>query len=220
MKLSKETLTLLKNFSSINSNLTIKPGSKITTISAGKNIIADAVVAETFPVSFGIYDLNEFLGTMSLFNDPELEFQESFVLIKEGHNTVKYFSASPSVLQSVPNIKAFPEADIEFELSSSNLTQVQRVASILKVPDFSVVGDGSTIRIQVGDKSNPSGNTYNSDLAPTDKTFVANFKVDNLKMLGYDYHVAIGGKKIGRFEAKMADLVYYCALELDSTFDF
>lgn len=220
MQLSKETLAVFKNFASINSNLTVKPGSKLMTISTGNNIIAEAVVAEQFPIEFGIYDLNEFLGAMSLFETPELNFQEKYVTIKEGKNGVRYFAANQSVLTPMRNIKQFPDPDIEFDLPSQMLSQIQRVASILKVNDFSVVGDGSSITINVGDKSNPTGNTYNSEIGVTDKTFKVNFKVENLKMMAGDYSVAIGGKKIARFKSNAQDLTYYVAIELDSTFDF
>lgn len=220
MKLSKDTLAVFKNFSNINSNLTLKTGNKLTTISAGKNIIAEAVVGESFPHEFGIYDLNEFLGAMSLFGDPDLSFDDKHVVISEGKNAVKYFAANASVLTVVPNIKAFPKPDIEFDLPGAMLNQIQRVASILRVADFSVVGDGSTICVQVGDKSNPTGNSYNSELGVTDKTFKVNFKVENMKMMAGDYQVAIGGKKISRFKATNQNLTYYVAIELDSTFDF
>jgi hypothetical protein len=219
MKLSKETSAIFKNFGMINPNLTIKAGNKLTTISPGKNIIAEAVVNENFSADFGIYDLNEFLGAMSLFSDPDLDFQDKFVKIKEGRNGIKYFAASASVLTVVPNIKEFPSADIEFDLNAQMLSQIQRVASILKVNDFSVVGDGSTMAISVGDKSNPTGNTYNSEIGVTDKVFRINFKVENLKMMAGDYVVSIGGKKISRFQATNQQLTYYVAIELDSSFD-
>ena len=92
MKLSKDTLTLFKNFSTINSNLSLKPGQGITTISAHRNIMAEAHIAESIPVEFGIYDLNEFLGAMSLFESPDLEFTDKYVTIKEGKNGIRYLS--------------------------------------------------------------------------------------------------------------------------------
>lgn len=220
MKLSKDTLSIFKNFAGINGNLSIKAGNKLTTISAGKNIMAEVIVAETFPMDFGIYDLNEFLGAMSLFDAPELDFNPKHVTIREGKNSVKYYAANQSVLTTVPNIKQFPDPDIEFDLPGTMLTQIQRVSSILRVPDFSLVGNGSTVTVEVGDKSNPTGNTYESELGTTDKTFRVNFKVENLKMVNGDYRVAIGGKKISRFQAANQQLVYYAAIELDSTFDF
>lgn len=220
MKLSKDTLGVFKNFATINSNLTLRVGKKLTTISAHKNIMAEAVVSEEFPSDFGIYDLNEFLGALSLFESPDLTFTDKYVTIKEGKNGIRYFAANQSVLTAVPTIKQFPSADIEFDLTGQMLGQIQRVSSILKVADFSVVGDGSTISINVGDKSNPTGNSFESELGVTDKTFKVNFKVENLKMMSGDYRVSIGGKKISRFQATNQQLMYYVAIELDSTFDF
>lgn len=220
MKLSKETLSVFKNFANINGNLTIKTGNKLTTISAGKNIMADVTVTESFPSDFGIYDLNEFLGAMSLFDSPDLDFTDKYVSIREGKNSVKYFAANQSVLTVVPNVKQFPTPDIEFDLPGSMLSQILRVSSILRVSDFSVVGDGSTIKVVVGDKANPTGNSYESELGTTDKSFKVNFKVENMKMMSGDYRVSIGGKKISRFQATNQPLMYYVAIELDSTFDF
>lgn len=220
MKLSKDTLSVIKNFAAINSNLSIKVGNKITTISSGKNIMAEAIVAESFPIDFGVYDLNEFLGAMSLFESPELDFSTKSVSIKEGKNSVKYYAANQSILTVIPSIKQFPTPDIEFDLPGAMLSQIQRVSSILRATDFSVVGDGNTIAVVVGDKSNPTGNTFESELGDTDKSFKVNFKVENLKMMAGDYRVSIGGKKISRFQATNTQLTYYVALELDSTFDF
>ena len=83
MKLSNETVTVLKNFSTINQNLVIKEGSSISTMSAMKNIVAKAEVKETFPQEFAIYDLNEFLSCLSLFEKPNLDFKDDFVMITE-----------------------------------------------------------------------------------------------------------------------------------------
>ena len=65
MKLSNHTTSVLKNFATINQNLVIKEGNTITTMSAMKNIVAKADVEETFPQEVAIYDLNEFLASMS-----------------------------------------------------------------------------------------------------------------------------------------------------------
>ena len=89
MKLSSHTTSVLKNFATINQNLVIKEGNTITTMSAMKNIIAKAEVEETFPQQIAIYDLNEFLASMSLFKEPVLDFQESYVVIKEENSKSK-----------------------------------------------------------------------------------------------------------------------------------
>lgn len=217
MKLSKETVGLIKNFAGINSNLLLKSGNKLATISAQKNVMADAVVTETFP-DFGIYDLNEFLGAMSLFEDPELTFNEKWVTIEQGGNSIKYFAADASVLTAPQKAIIFPDAEIEFPMSANMLSMIQRTASVLRASDVSIVGDGSTIAVVVGDKKNATGNSYNSAVGATEKKFKVNLKVENLKMIPGDYQVSISSKKISRFKSA-GDLVYYVAVEADSTFE-
>jgi hypothetical protein len=220
MKLSKDTVNLFKNFASINSNILLKSGNEISTISAQKNVMSDTTVTETFPREFGIYDLNEFLGAMSLFDDPELDFQEKYVTIKEGGNSIKYFAADASVL-TVPTRKiSFPDAEIEFTLTATMLNMIHRTASVLRATDLQIIGDGEKISVQVGDKKNLTGNSYSSHVGNTDKTFQANLKVENMKMLPGDYLVSISSKKISRFKSTASELVYYVAVEADSTFSF
>jgi hypothetical protein len=218
MKLSKETVGLIKNFAGINSNLLLKSGNKLATISAQKNVMADVVVTETFP-DFGIYDLNEFLGAMSLFEDPELTFSEKWVTIEQGGSSIKYFAADASVLTAPQKAITFPDPEIEFNMSATMLSMIQRTASVLRASDVSIVGDGSTMSIVVGDKKNATGNSYNSTVGASDKKFKVNLKVENLKMIPGDYAVSVSSKKISRFKGA-GDLVYYVAVEADSSFEF
>lgn len=219
MKLSKDTVAIIKNFAGINSNLLLKSGNKLATISAQKNVMSDVTVAESFP-DFGIYDLNEFLGAMSLFDDPDLDFSDKYVTISEGGNSIKYFAADASVLTAPQKSITFPESDIDFTLTATMLGMIHKTASVLRSADVAVIGDGSTMSIVVGDKKNATGNSYSANLGPTDKTFQVNLKVENLKMLPGDYQVSISSKKISRFTAVSSDLVYYVAVEADSTFNF
>lgn len=220
MKLSKETVGLFKNFAGINSNLLLKQGNKLATISTQKNVMSDTVVTESFPADFGIYDLNEFLGAMSLFDDPELDFSDKFVTIKQGGASIKYFAAEIGNLVVPQKAIVFPEAEIEFTLTSTMLNMIQKTSSVLRATDLQIVGDGSKMVIQVGDKKNATGNTYNAQVSSTDKEFKVNLKVENLKMLPGDYIVSISSKKISRFKATSSDLVYYVAVEADSVFSF
>lgn len=219
MKLSKETVALIKNFAGINSNLLIKEGQAISTISTHKNVMADTTVSEHFPTEFGIYDLNEFLGAMSLFSDPELLFKEKYVLIKEGNSSIKFYAASKDVLVVPSKPIVFPASDIDFTLTAHTLAMIQKTASVLRASDLAVIGDGEIISLQVGDKKNDTGNTYLSEVGATDKVFRVNLKVDNLKMIHGDYSVSISSKRISRFKAVNQDLVYYVAVESDSSFE-
>ena len=219
MKLSKETVALFKNFAGINSNLLLKAGNKLATISAQKNVMSDATVSETFP-DFAIYDLNEFLGAMSLFDDPDLDFQDKYVSISQGSMKIKFFAADASVLVAPQKAITFPEAEINFNITADKLQMIQKTASVLRAADVSIVGDGSTITIVVGDKKNATGNSFSEPVGTTDKSFRVNLKVENLKMLPGDYEVSVSSKKISRFKSTSSDLVYYVAVEADSTFEF
>jgi hypothetical protein len=217
MKLSKETLGLLKNFSGINSNLILRDTGKLSTISAQKNIMASGTIAEIFPSEFCIYDLNEFLGALSLFTDPDLVFSEKYVSIKEGTNSIKYYAADKSVILSPQKEITFPSSDIEFTLTSATLAMISRTASVLRAPDLSIIGIDGKIKLVVGDRKNTTANTYDIDVGTTDTTFDVAMKVENLKLIPADYEVSISSKKISRFTH--ANNIYFIAVEADSTFE-
>jgi hypothetical protein len=220
MKLSKDTIELIKNFATINSNLLLKEGSKLSTISAQKNVMADVDVTETFP-SFGIYDLNEFLAAMSLFDDPELTFSsdnKSVVFSQGGFGSYKFFAADASVLTAPTKEITFPAHEIEFDMSAALLNIIHKSGSVSRSADVSVIGDGSKMTVYVGDKKNATANAFSNVVGTTDKTFKVNLKVENLKMLPGDYKVSISSKKISRFKSNRS-LVYYVAVEADSTFE-
>lgn len=217
MKISKETISLLKNFSSINSNLLIKKGSSLSTMNAQKNVLADVIVTETFPIDFGIYDTNEFLGIISLFNEPEIEFKESYATIKEGSSSVKFYAADSSVLTVPAKKVTFPNADVSFSLTSTQLATIQKTASVLRAVDVSIIGKNGALSILVGDLKNATSNNFNVEIGETEKEFTANLKIENLKMMpGLDYEVSISSKKISRFVSN--DLTYFVALESTSEF--
>jgi len=218
MKLSKETLNVIKNYAGINSNLLIKEGSNLSTISVAKTIMSTVSVPEVFPNEFGIYDVNEFLGALSLFDDPELEFDSKYVTIKEGKNAIKYFGAAVNNMVVPTKDIVFPEAEISLSLEASTLTMIMKTAPILKSEDVSFVGNGSTITVNVADKKNLSANNFSHEIGSTNLDFKVNLKIDNLRMLPGDYDVSISSKKISRFTAKNSDLVYYVAVEADSAF--
>ena len=218
MKISKETNSILKNYATINGNLLLKPGNRINTISANKTIASSVSVVESFPSEFGIYDLNAFLGALSLFTDPDLEFNDKYVIIREHNNTIKYFAADASILTTPQKDIVFPDADISFDLSGSLLETIHRTAGVLKASDLSVVGQSGQLILEVGDKKNVTSNSYETVVGTTDKVFRANIKIENLKMMRSDYVVTISSKRISRFASVSGDLVYYTALENDSSF--
>ena len=218
MKFSKETIAVLKNYSSINPNIMLK-GSVLTTISPQRNVVASVSVEEKFPVDFGVYDLSQFLGVLSLFSDPDVTFTEKVATFKEDKNSIKYYAADAAVLKLPPDKQIkFPNADVSLKITSTQLGQVIKTAGVLGAPDFSIVGDGETISLVVGDLKVDTGNQFSIELDSTDMTFSANFKVENLKMIVQDYSVEISSKGLSKWTAESGDMTLYVALESTSKF--
>ena len=220
MKLSDSTLSLLKNFSSINQSILFKEGSKLRTISVMKNILAEATVSEDFARDFGIYDLNQFLNGLSLHQKPELDFaNDGYVVIKEGRSRSKYFFADPSVIVTPPDKEiSLPSEDVCFELTTTVLEKLLKAAAVYQLPDISAVGEAGVVKLVVRDKKNDTSNAHEEVVGETDETFNFNFKVENIKILPGSYEVVVSQKLLSRFTSKNHDLTYYIALEPDSTF--
>lgn len=218
MQISKETVSILKSLSAINSNLLIKEGSRLSTISPQKNVMVDVTVAESFPSEFGIYDMSEFLGVLSLFETPEIEFEEKYATISEGTSTIRYYAADPTILVIPTKPIKFPETDIEFDLPASTLAMAIKTAGVLRSSDISIVGNGKKVSIVVADLKNSTANSFSMEVGTTDKSFSANLKAENLKLIPGDYKVSLSSKKISKFAHEGQPAVFYVALESTSTF--
>ena len=221
MKLSDKTLTLLKNFSSINQSILFKKGSSLKTISVMKNILAEATIEEDLPTDFGIYDLNQFLNGLGLHHDPDLDFEnQGHVVIREGRSRTKYFFADPQVIVTPPDKEiTLPTEDVSFELSTSHLDKLLKAAAIYQLTDLAVVGGDGVVKIVVRDKKNDTSNDFSIVVGETESTFSFNFKVENIKILPGTYDVVVSQKLLSRFTCRDYDLTYYIALEPDSTFE-
>lgn len=219
MNLSKETLTLIRNFASINGSIVLKEGSTLATISEGNSVMAMATIPESFPKDFGIYDLNEFLSAVSIFNNTVLDFEDKYVTISDGGSSkIKYFAAGESIVKPAPTTIKFPTPDVTFTLTQDQLAMILKTSSALKAGDVAIAGNGTTLQVIVSDKKNATSNAYQVDIGQTDENFRANLKVENLKMLPGDYEVSISSKKISRFKSTASDLTYFVAIESDSEF--
>jgi hypothetical protein len=221
MKLSDKTLTLLKNFSSINQSIMFKQGSSLRTISVMKNILAEANIQEDIPKDFGIYDLNQFLNGLALHKDPELDFDnEGYAVIREGKMRSKYFFAEPSVIVSPPDKDIdLPTEDVCFVLNTQQLDKLLKAASVYQLPDLSAIGEAGVIKLVVRDKKNDTSNDFSIVVGETNSDFVFNFKVENIKIIPGTYDVVVSQKLLSRFTSQNYDLTYYIALEPDSTFE-
>ena len=220
MKLTDNTLNILKNFAGINNSILVKQGNKLRTISMAKNILAEADISEEFPRDFAIYDLNQFLNGLSLHQDPDLDFNEdTYLSLKEGKRRVKYFFADPNVITAPPEKDiTLPTKDVCFQLDCASLEKLVKAAQVYQLPDLSAIGEAGVIKLVVRDKKNDTSNEYAIVVGETEDVFTFNFKVENIKIIPGAYDVVVSSKLLSQFSNTKHDLKYYIALEPDSTF--
>ena len=221
MKLSDNTLAVLKNFAGINNSILVKKGTQLRTMSVAKNILAEAEIPEDFPRDVAIYDLNQFLNGLSLHQDPNLDFTEdSHITIKEGRRRVKYFYADPQVIIAPPDKEInLPTQEVCFQLESSSLEKLVKAAAVYQLPDLSVIGENGEITMVVRDKKNDTSNEYAVNVGETDKEFEFNFKMENIKIIPGSYDVVMSSKLLSEFTNTQYNLKYFIALEPDSTYE-
>jgi|TARA_B100000959_G_scaffold260594_1_gene297275 hypothetical protein len=219
MKLTAETINILKNYATINQNIQFNEGNKLSTISPQKNILTHAEISENVPSTFAIYDLNKFLGALSLFNDPELNVEESKVNITGAGYELNYVYADPTMLVLPPEKTLdFPDPEIKFKMSKEDYDSCIKGAQVLSLPELVVEGDGSKIHLVATDTSNSSTDDFRKEVGTTDAEFQMVFKLENMKLLSGEYQVGISSKGIAHFRHETSKLQYWIATEQNSNY--
>jgi len=222
MKLSSDTMNILKNYATINQNLMIKEGKELTTMSAMKNIIARADVEEEFTQEVAIYDLNEFLSCLSLFKSANLEFNSTFVTITEESNpktSLKYFYSDPSVVTTPSKMITMPSNEVTFTLDSSTLSDITKAAAVISSADLVLENSSGTPSLTVKDKKNDTANSYSTGVdTKGEGNFSFFFKVENLKLMDGKYTVEVSSKNISHMKNESTPIEYWIALEPESNY--
>lgn len=221
MKLSQNTLNLLKNFSDINSNMVFRAGNTIATIAEAKNIVASATIAEEWPREFGIYNLQEFLSTLALIPDPELSFDEDFVTVAGGKSSVRYFYSPINLLTAPAKPVLMPNPEVIFTLSADVLEKIRRASAVLGHPTFEIQGKNGLIIIHITDVKNHSANKYSIVVDENNackEVFSFIMVITNLKIVNGNYTMEISSKFISHLKHTTLPVEYYVAMEKSSTF--
>lgn len=220
MQLSQDTIAVLTNFGSINSNIVLRPGQQLKTISEAKNILAVADIVEDFPADMGIYDLNEFLSTYSLVDDATLVFEDNSVQIKNNTNKVKFYFAEPSILTTPDKDITMPTCEVNVVLTEEMLSKTKKAASVLGHTDVAIMGDDESISVKVFDTKDSSANTFETELGPntTGHKFSFVMNISNMKIIDGEYDVQISSKLISKWTNKNKPISYFIALEKSSSF--
>jgi len=222
MELSEGTLQVLKNFASINSNIVIKKGNSLNTISEAKNLLASASILEDIPIDFGIYDLNQFLNVLSLVDTPRVSFKEDYVTIGDstGRTEIKYFYSDMDMLTTPSKLITIPSVEVKFVLDNETLNKIKRAASALEHTAVAISSNNGVVRLSVVDPENTTSNTFSIDVDGEfeEDNFNLIINISNLKMLPGDYEVEISSSLISHFTNVENKTQYWIALEKSSTY--
>jgi len=222
MELSEKTLTVLRNYATINPNVVINEGDEIKTISEAKNVLSSAKLDVQFPKTFGIYDLSEFLSVLSLVNSPRLTFEDNYVLVGDssGRTRIKYFYSDIDILTVPSKDIVMPECEVSFSLDKETLSRVKRAASVLGHNEMSLTVVDDVLVLSVIDQNDKTSNVFSIDVDGTYKNpnFSFVFNISNLKMVEDDYRVDISSKLISHFVNDESGIQYWVALEKSSTY--
>ena len=223
MQLTDKTMTVLENFSSIQSNLVVQTGNVLKTIAEARNIVAIAKLDQEFPTDFGIYELSEFLGVLGLVDTPTLTFDDEFLTVADSNGTskVRYFYSPTDFLTSPKKDVNFPDVMVKFKLTKATLEKVKRASSTLGHDKLVIEPNNGSITLTVTDPADETANNFKVEVPAdyedgSDFSYVMN--IGNLKMIPDDYDVSLPTKTISKFESASGDIIYYIALDKTSTY--
>jgi len=218
MKLSKKTLLILDNFSKINNSMIFQKGKEQRVNTNNKTIFGDVEFDEEFPVEFGIWDLKQLLSVISLFTDPEIDFEKEKLVIKEGKRKVNYLYSDIGLIKFFKNKVTLPNVDIQFNLSKDTLTQLHKVAKVFNGEYIAVVGDKEKIYLQTINPKNDQQSSGSFEVGETDKEFRMVISMDRLIWVDGEYVVKIS--KEGIAKATCQDTVLSYIFTCDSKSEF
>ncbi len=215
MKLSDNTLSVLKNFASINSGVVLKPGKTQKTISAEKSILVEATIEDNIPTEFGIYDLNQFLGIVTTLKNPEITFGENVVVLDDGELSVSYRGCSSNLVITPPDKElVLKDITTKFSLPNATSQKLIKVATTINLPNLSVIGKDGALLLKIHEKANDTSNDGVQKIGDyAGKDFIATFKTENLKLLPDDYNVEVQAGAFAKFTNHKDTLTYFIALE-------
>lgn len=216
MILSKKTIGVLKNFSTINGGIQFVEGNEIRVAAIDKSVMGIAIVEETFPAEFALYDLNQFLSVLSLFDEPELMFEEDFMIIKQGRQRVKYFYTDPDNVVSAPYDLELEGDDNSLFVSADQLDSLTKASNAMGLRDFALVKAGEGIQMIVEDGEQDSNNefTIDVDFEVDIEDFELQLKMKTLNFVKLDYEIAFADEnQYLIFSNSDENLTYYVAVQ-------
>ena len=219
MKISKETLAVLKNFAAINNSLAVTEPNCIFTASPGGSLHAIYDSKEKFP-KFGIYEMSEFLAIISLFDleNTDFDFQDSHVIITYERNRVVYAYMDPDILpvndileDSSKDYKSVDGFDGNFSLTAQEIGNLQKASNIMKLEYIMVrmkEGKGIISLIPEGSTPKDVSSSFDMKIKGEGKIYVK-LRVENLQIVPGNYKISVINKMSMKFQHDTLPLFYF-----------
>ena len=217
MKISQETINILKNFSQINTNLLFRTGNSVSTINAPKSIFAKATVKETFPKEVAIYDLNSLLQLLTFSEDQEVEFGERSMTITNDIGRFEYFYCDASLIIAAPTKDIEVDEVFTFSLSAKDVQTITKTVGVLAAPTISIIAKNGKVTMKIGDRKNDSANSFNKVIGESESEFECNISSENFKLMQDAYECVLSRKLFCQFKNASGTMTYLVAMEPGST---
>ena len=218
MKICNETLAILKNFASINTNIMFRPGEVVATISGAKNIFAKATIKETIPNQFAIYDLNSLLAMLTLMENQDIAFGDKSLVVSSDKGKFEYFYSNPEIVTAAPETEIEHLDVYKFKLAAEDIQMIMKAAAITSAPTISVTNRNQAVTLSVSDRKNDTSNSFKKSLGTAFEDFDIFIAVENLKVIPDAYEVSVakthnGKAKFLHFKHESKQLQYWIAAE-------
>mgnify|MGYP000672241272 CR=1 FL=1 len=223
IKLSEDTISLFTSISKVNQSVRIPEGDdKIMVVAVGGKTLVTVAIPEDFPRDVYLYDMNEFLGALSLVKEPNIDFSEdSTLLITEngGNPKIRFIEAEERLVDSEPpNRSTVEEDDIIYEVKVEQdvLDRVNKAANVLKLPYIGFKCEEGIVSLIAFDNNNGSEEEtglFSIKVGEHDDDFLLFMKQDMFHVHAGDYEVKLSSKLRMHMKNTTAEIDYVKAFE-------
>lgn len=230
MKFSKEFISTLKNFSTINHGIKLNKGNHVMTRNVSGTIYAETLLPEgqEIDADLAIYDLNGFLSILSMTDEnAEIKVKSSEIVIHGSRSKITWPIAEDSAVVSPPRKMNFPPENLTFNITSDDYKQLLRISRAVGADTLCITNDDEAVVFKA----------YNSDVDSSLKKPLSTYKVaeynsnadfnfiidmDNMKMPPDNYTVKLWANGQSNFAAQFIGETanYILAVQADSTHNF
>lgn len=215
MKINNELVDVLDSFSKINPHILIRPGNVIRTVNPGENVLGSYTYdGDDFGQEVGLGNIREFLSVIGLIENPELEFNDQMVIIKNDISKAVYFLTAPELVE-MKNKNDIPpeESNIQFVLKNEDINKLRRASSMINAQKIIITSGNNIVNFTLVDEDNPTSNEFQLSIdAKCEEGFEGAMFIEHLILMKGDYYVAISESGIALFMHNDISLKYWIIL--------